>query len=46
MLLCLGFKKAKFDDPIESFQIYGTAGIWGMIASILFWPDSGIFWGG
>lgn len=46
MLICLAFKKIKIDDPLESFQVYCTAGFWGMFASLFFWPEQGIFWKG
>jgi Amt family ammonium transporter len=46
MICCYVFKKVKFDDPMENFQVYATAGFWSMLASIFFWPDSGILWGG
>ena len=46
MVSCYIFKQVKFDDPMENFQVYGTAAFWAMIASIFFWPDSGILWGG
>jgi ammonia channel protein AmtB len=46
MTLCLIMKKAKFDDPMENFQIYGSAGFWAMLASAFFLPNKGILWGG
>lgn len=46
MTLCLIVKKSKFDDPMENFQIYASAGFWGMIASAFFIPNKGVLWGG
>jgi len=46
MTLCLIAKKSKFDDPMENFQIYTSAGFWGMIASAFFIPNKGVLWGG
>jgi ammonia channel protein AmtB len=46
MTLCLISKKSKFDDPMENFQIYTSAGFWGMIASAFFIPNKGVLWGG
>jgi Amt family ammonium transporter len=46
MTLCLIARKSKFDDPMENFQIYTSAGFWGMIASAFFIPNKGVLWGG
>jgi len=46
MTLCLISKKSKFDDPMENFQVYASAGFWGMIASAFFIPNKGVLWGG
>ena len=46
MTLCLIARKSKFDDPIENFQIYTSAGFWGMIAAAFFYPNKGVLWGG
>lgn len=46
MTLCLISRKSKFDDPMENFQIYTSAGFWGMIASAFFIPNKGVLWGG
>jgi hypothetical protein len=32
-------KKCKFDDAMENWQIYGTASITAMLASVFFLPD-------
>ncbi len=42
---CLILKKIKFDDPMENFSIYSTAGIWSMFACAFFTPGEGILWG-
>lgn len=46
IILCLIVRKSKFDDPMENFQIYASAGFWGMIASAFFIPNTGVLWGG
>lgn len=46
MLFCMIFKKMKIDDPMENFQIYGSAAFWAMLASVFFIPNRGILWGG
>lgn len=46
MTLCLIARKSKLDDPMENFQIYTSAGFWGMIASAFFIPNKGVLWGG
>ena len=46
MTVCLIMKKIKYDDPMENFQIYGSAGFWGMVSSIFFIPNTGIIQGG
>jgi ammonia channel protein AmtB len=45
MILCLILKKIKFDDPMENFAIYGTGGVWSMVASSFFTSKKGILWG-
>lgn len=45
MIFALIMKKCRFDDPMENFQIYGSASIWAMIASVFFIPNKGILWG-
>lgn len=44
MLFCLIIKKAKFDDVMENFAVYGSAGFWSMLASVFFLPYQGILW--
>jgi ammonia channel protein AmtB len=44
MISCLILKKVKFDDPLENFAIYGSAGFWSMLASAFFIPYEGILW--
>lgn len=39
MLMCLILKKVKIDDPMENFQIYGSAAFWAMLASVFFIPN-------
>ena len=46
MFMCLIMKKAKIDDAMENFQIYGSAAVWAMLASVFFIPNQGILWGG
>ncbi len=46
MTLCLIARKSKFDDPMENFQIYTSAGFWGMIASAFLIPNKGVLYGG
>jgi ammonium transporter, Amt family len=46
MTMCFIVKKVRFDDPMENFQIYSSAGFWGMIASAFFIPNKGVLWGG
>jgi Amt family ammonium transporter len=46
MTMCFIVKKVRFDDPMENFQVYASAGFWGMIASIFFIPNKGVLWGG
>ena len=31
---------------MENFQIYSSAGFWGMISSAFFIPNTGVLWGG
>ena len=44
MSMCIILKKIKFDDPMENFAIYCTAGIWSMFACAFFTPGKGILW--
>lgn len=46
MITCYIMKKIKIDDPMENYQIYGSASLWGVVASVFFIPNKGIFWGG
>ena len=39
MFMCLIMKKAKIDDSMENFQIYGSAAVWAMLASVFFIPN-------
>jgi Amt family ammonium transporter len=45
IILSLIARKSKFDDPLENFQVYASAGFWGMIASAFFIPNTGVLWG-
>jgi len=46
MITCYIMKKVKIDDPMENYQIYGSAACWAVLASVFFIPNQGIFWGG
>lgn len=35
-VFCLVFHRIKWEDPLESFQVYGIGGLWGSIAGPLF----------
>jgi Amt family ammonium transporter len=45
MSMCIILRKFKFDDPMENFSIYFTAGILSMFACAFFTPGKGILWG-
>lgn len=45
MIVCALMKKFHFDDPMENYQIYGSASFWAVIASAFLLPGSGILWG-
>jgi len=46
MATCLVLKKVKFDDPMENFAIYGSAGFLSTLSSSFFLPYEGILWSG
>lgn len=43
-IFCLVLKKIKFDDPMENFSIYCSAGVWSMFSCAFFTPGRGILW--
>ena len=46
VIICFIWKKVKFDDPMENFQIYGSGAFFSTLASSFLIPNKGILWGG
>ena len=45
MVFALVLIKIRFDDAMEYFPMFGTAGFLSAIFSVFFYPDVGILWG-